>query len=617
MKSKKLPFNMEVYGTKPLMLSFSLIIFLIITGFKNNPIFITSEYLNETKNLIQPDSIYPDSLYYQMGDTTSYYLSGADTVYILFEDTTLEDMDNGWVVTHPSHMITEFTHHYAPINEGVNGLNLSDLFEPGHGNFDDNGNYTLGVNPWLAIEALSPKTIRVFSGAGSKFMHLLGSDAGGGLKNGGYGYDIQEIVQYYNISDNDDDDPLWSLIVADFETDINPGVCDNCPSWMDGRYVADFTDFYYKWKSQPIYNPGDYVIFSGQEDEPLYINQLLTLVEGIEDANTAEGYFVDIILCLNILSERASVCKQIIEYLINNNLYDVHVAGVEMGNEVYFNYGEDLMGFIGFDEYWEYINGGNYTGAAQTDLFFVLPDEMEDDHDFIEELKGDPNFEEVKIGLPAENLPNCGVEYDYALMPVGERPHTAPILGDGAGEADDPCPCGYPDWNVDMVDYYSETVTAGEGTRYAFDAIVFHTYYNPDNSSTACLENSNWRDIMLSLQPNYDPGDPDDITIADYTYTSGEWDYILEAPAPPNPSTPDSRLIDAFNGIAGVHHQTTTSDLLTGNFRDFIRTRIDNSFEEHAIQMLFTDNDEEPENKEVWITEYNLHETKERRFIYH
>lgn len=190
MKSKKLPFNMEVYGTKPLMLSFSLIIFLIITGFKNNPIFITSEYLNETKNLIQPDSIYPDSLYYQMGDTTSYYLSGADTVYILFEDTTLEDMDNGWVVTHPSHMITEFTHHYAPINEGVNGLNLSDLFEPGHGNFDDNGNYTLGVNPWLAIEALSPKTIRVFSGAGSKFMHLLGSDAGGGLKNGGYGYDI-------------------------------------------------------------------------------------------------------------------------------------------------------------------------------------------------------------------------------------------------------------------------------------------------------------------------------------------------------------------------------------------------------------------------------------------
>ena len=25
-------------------------------------------------------------------------------------------------------------------------------------------------------------------------------------------------------------------------------------------------------------------------------------------------------------------------------------------------------------------------------------------------------------------------------------------------------------------------------------------------------------------------------------------------------------------------------------------------------QMLFTDNDEEPENKEVWITEYNLHD---------
>ena len=35
---------------------------------------------------------------------------------------------------------------------------------------------------------------------------------------------------------------------------------------------------------------------------------------------------------------------------------------------------------------------------------------------------------------------------------------------------------------------------------------------------------------------------------------------------------------------------------------------VDNSFEEHAIQMLFTDNDEEPENKEVWITEYNLHD---------
>lgn len=47
---------------------------------------------------------------------------------------------------------------------------------------------------------------------------------------------------------------------------------------------------------------------------------------------------------------------------------------------------------------------------------------------------------------------------------------------------------------------------------------------------------------------------------------------------------------------------------LPGNFKEFTRDRIDYSYEEHALQMLFTDTDEDPTYKEVWVTEYNLHD---------
>ncbi|MBK8682278.1 MAG: hypothetical protein IPN31_10325 [Bacteroidetes bacterium] len=77
-----------------------------------------------------------------------------------------------------------------------------------------------------------------------------------------------------------------------------------------------------------------------------------------------------------------------------------------------------------------------------------------------------------------------------------------------------------------------------------------------------------------------------------------DWDYPLI----------DTRLEKAFFELAGIHYPEDEDDLIPGNFKEFTRDRIDNSFEEHAGQMLFTKDDDGPESKEIWLTEYNLND---------
>lgn len=522
------------------------------------------------------------------GDTVNIYLSGSDSIFILHEDTT-QHYEETWDIGFPtSNMLIELTHHHLPVNEGVNGINITDMFEVGHGNFDENVNYANAPpDPWEALVAAAPKTLRIFSGAGSKFMHPLGFVNPDGTKNGGYGYDINEIIPYYDITGGGG--PIPSLIVL--ADDILPdNDCDDCDEWMEGKYSQDFADFFIKWNKQQI-DVAPYIPAIPLEDQPLYINQLIDLVREIEEGN--EGHHVEVILCLNILSSTASECKALVQYLRTNTEYPINVVGVELGNEVYFDFQTECLGFVDFEHYWDYIHGETYAGLSD-----VLPASVLADHDFITALKGDPLIPDIKIGLPARNLPNCGEDYNYPITPNGNDQTIVEELPAGG------CPCEYPAWNTAMVPYYGETIIAGTEERYEFDAIIFHTYYTPTNNTILCPTNSNWRDILLTLHPDYNPDNPYDVSVPEHVFPAPGWDYVDGMGLTLDP--PDDRLDATFKNITGVHYPAVASPLSAGNYKEFTRDRIDLVYEEHAEHMLFTHDDTEPENKEVWVTEYNL-----------
>lgn len=546
--------------------------------------------------LVFPDSTLADSIVYVEGDTVEIYTSGPDSIVVIFESAAPDSLlEEAWTIAPGDpRMLIHVTHHDFTINQGVNGVNLTDFFETNHGNENHNANYAFTDNPWEALIALAPKTIRIFSGAGGKFMHPLGSPVDPaepeGMWNGGYGFSWEELVPFYDHTGGAEIAPSLSDIISDFALE-NPMKCEHCKDWMDEKFVGDFEDFYNKAAAQPTFDPGDYG--TGMElDRPLYINQCIDLIGQIESANP--GHVVDVIYVVNIQTQTADDVLAVIDYLRD---HDVHVTGIEMGNEVYFDFHALSMGLDDFPDYWNYINGVNFG-----DLEDILPADVYADHDYIGKLKGNAAYYDLKIGLPAQNTPNCGAEYDFPVTPPGIATHElTPVITDPGG---DPCPCFYPDWNVKMTEYYDETVGTGAATRYAFDAIIFHTYYGPPNNTGTCSENSNWRDILLTnLHTGFDPDDLE--KDLDFELFPDPWNYVEDI-APFAPSAPDGNLIDAFYGITGIHHPLTDSPLLPGNYKDFTRTRLDISYEEHAAQMHFTAADTDPKNKQVWVTEYNL-----------
>lgn len=183
--------------------------------------------------------------------------------------------------------------------------------------------------------------------------------------------------------------------------------------------------------------------------------------------------------------------------------------------------------------------------------------------------------------------------HDY----TGNYPAGPPVITDPDPEIDDEdCDCNYPDWNIALADHYDEVTTITTHEHYSFDAIIFHTYYTPTNNAGDCDINSNWFNIMADLHPPFDPSH-----ILDYDYNPidfstispyGAWDYT--------PSV-DPRLSLTFNRITGIG-----SSIMPGNFKEFTRDRISITYDEHAYWMSFLDTDDDPEDKEVWITEYNL-----------
>ena len=317
--------------------------------------FDDSKFPNNFSWLLFPDSTLVDSTVYAEGDTVEIYTSGPDSIVVIFEsaapDSLLED---AWTIAPGDpRMLIHVTHHDFTVNQGVNGVNLTDFFETNHGNESHNANYAFTDNPWEALIALAPKTIRIFSGAGGKFMHPLGSPVDPaepeGMWNGGYGFSWEELVVFYDKTDGDDDAPSTTSIISN----MIDGVCNGCGAvgtgWMEAKFVGDFEDFYNKAAAQPTFDPADYG--TGMElDRPLYINQCIDLIGQIESANP--GHVVDVIYVVNIQTQTADDVLAVIDYLRD---HDVHVTGIEMGNEVYFDFHALSMGLDDFPDYWNYI----------------------------------------------------------------------------------------------------------------------------------------------------------------------------------------------------------------------------------------------------------------------
>lgn len=275
------------------------------------------------------------------GDTLETYEDGESTVYILYEDTsaTQDSLEMFlWDFTdNQPHILIELSDNAAPIQQGLFGFNIGNLFLPGHANEAEFAlAYGTERTPYDFLSDLRPNVLRFPAGQSATFMQPLGSEytsdplnANYGNMNGGYGYDIESMIGYYDMSDGEinaynifipDIKALLAAIEADVYFDIDLD-CDDCANWIDADLIPDFEDKYRLWHDQINYDPSGLATY--QMDE-LYINDFIRLVKKIEDEN--EGHTVDIIYCADILSQSASDVVAVLEYMLDNAIYDLHVV---------------------------------------------------------------------------------------------------------------------------------------------------------------------------------------------------------------------------------------------------------------------------------------------------
>lgn len=563
----------SIYEFKTLVILFWLVLFIC---FVNN---ITAEndasYLGHITHALSPDSLYEDSTAtaYESGDTVEIVFEGADTLVLLYEDSTLNDSLREIDIT--KDIIINLGGDIKDVQNGLFGVHIEGFFNQSHMN-EFGFNY---LEEWQALADLEPAVLRFPGGASSTFMHLLNYDKDGDGDIDkyvtGYGYDINELIRFYDITDGvllteqhyTLDGILYipvtnENIIDDLEID---GICQNCQYWMSPDYATNFEKTALKYFEQ------NDIVGSRQK----YIDQFIDLVDFIQDQ---KGYTIEVIVDLNIFTESAEQCKTIVEYLRDgeiNGVTDVNVVGVEMGNECNLTWAKEIMGFQEFDDYWQFINGyqladmydlGGYAGEV-TDGYatwinnfyeYVFDPSFKADHDFIGVFKGDAGFD-CKVGITAANLPSTGAE-NYALR-------TGPQL------------TTY--WNEDLYAHYTDK---NHLNRYLFDAVILHPYYAPNGN----FNETAW----INYGPNYYPN-------------SGFPDYTpyIECPESPTPSlwdydSYDERLRDPFEKIIGIGSNAQ------GNFKQFIKSRYKQSYLEFSNQLGFGLTG--PSKKELWTTEWNL-----------
>ena len=432
----------------------------------------------------------------ELADTI--YNSGLDTVYLL-EDSVAETTGFRTVISFKcsggSAMNINLNKTVKNINKGQFGVNATGLFTTTT-LYED----TTSEDQWQWISNLQPKVMRFPGGASSKFMHLLPyKDANGdGILDSikGYGYDIVEITSYFDAIDS-------VLEAPDNAAAILAASDDTLSSWFGDnndilQVYKPYRDDYYFQDLLPV---GDQ-----------FIDQFINLVNKIQTEN---GYSVEVIVCLNILTETAAQCLEIVEYL---EAHGVNVVGVEMGNETANTFHRQIMRFNEFEDYWKYLDGQSvpFQSALETELGDTLFIPAAKRNFFLEfKNRAGVNY---KIGLCAEGLDTSG----HIFL-------NDPVQYGGLRAID---------WNDALRSHYGDSHPGGSVKK--FHAVILHTYNAPDSWYQECV-----------IGP--DTAAPFIDSIA---YSCPIWDTINQ----------DDRLQDAF-------------DAVRLNFRDFIKTEYDHDFE--------------------------------------
>ncbi|KRP10246.1 MAG: hypothetical protein ABR95_06790 [Sphingobacteriales bacterium BACL12 MAG-120813-bin55] len=433
----------------------------------------------------------------ELADTI--YNSGLDTVYLL-EDSVAETTGFRTGISFEcsggSAMNINLNKTVKNINKGQFGVNATGLFTTTT-LYED----TTSEDQWQWISNLQPKVMRFPGGASSKFMHLLpykDADGDGVLDSiKGYGYDLVEITRYFDAIDSvlEAPDNVAAILAASDATKV---------AWFGGDFsiLKVFNEEYIK----------DYLLQDYLETGDIFIDQFINLINKIQIEN---GYTVEVIVCLNILTETAAQCLEIVEYL---EAHGVNVVGVEMGNETANTFHRQIMRFNEFEDYWKYLDGQSvpFQSALETELGDTLFIPAAKRNFFLEfKNRAGVNY---KIGLCAEGLDTSG----HIFL-------NDPVQYGGLRAID---------WNDALRSHYGDSHPGGSVKK--FHAVILHTYNAPDSWYQECV-----------IGP--DTAAPFIDSIA---YSCPIWETINQ----------DDRLQDAF-------------DAVRLNFRDFIKTEYDHDFE--------------------------------------
>lgn len=320
------------------------------------------------------------------------------------------------------------------VNQGQYGFHIAGIF--GRKQIPNDSS---ALDQWNWMSDLAPASLRFPGGADSKFMHLL--------EGPGYGYDLEEIIRFYDRTDGVDNAPIFDTIVE--ALNINTTLDSFYLSWMHVQEVGDFKGFGGRWLDEQIL-----------DSTHRHIDDFIEMIQKIETENP--GHTVDVVVDLNIMNETASDCRAIVEYLRDNPTHDVNVVYVELGNEMYYKFSEKMLGIYELEDYWIYINGG-ITDSLDSVL---IGGDVWSDHDYIAAFKTDPEFT-CKIALPTENIHDT----TFALFAEAKIEGTY----------------NYSDWNDSLFTKRLEKVEiTGEPGHYrkAFDAYAIHPYYETKNYDT-------------------------------------------------------------------------------------------------------------------------------------
>jgi len=505
----------------------ALFLFTYITGNSKTSNIIISNFVNDMFN--PTDTIPPDTAVYEdeFIEDTIIFADGLDTI-IEFNDSTfpedsLSEFMRDIFTAGPHDILIKFGGVSKTINRGHFGVHVGGMFDNSTLPNDGTSDYA-----WQWLIDLAPDVLRFPSGSYSKFMHLLhntdGTDAIG------YGYDIYEIARYFDWTDDTLDFNYYALDSVEIDHILNDTT--QLEEWINENHTDHFDNFRDKW-------------FSQQCVTSRYIDDFIDLVNQLDSAYPGRPT-TKVILDLNILSETATECRAIADYL---RAHDVNVVGVEMGNETYADFFCDAMEFQVFNDYFNFIQGDT-ASFSSTLLNEVFTEDVKTDHDFITKFKTGGGFN-YKIGV-------CGMplEQGFAFKLDGEASETCAETAE---------------WNSSLRSHYKEKVSGS--SKYKFDAVIMHTYY----------EVTNWEIIPINgIEPVTACGGTEDM-----------WQF----------DSYDVRLRPAFDTIIGLGNKM-------GNFKWFLNKSdtisFKASFKEFNDYFNFDLPADSAFKKDLRVTEWNL-----------